>query len=348
MTPQNHQLASPGKWIDGLDPGMRAHKAASRILEIRLRTASDAFEYAQERGEGEPDAIRRARVATRRARSAVDAFRKLLPSMAAKTLRRELKAMRRLAGESRSLGLERDALLAILPNVSRDLRDGVAYAAGVLDAQRRTAIADLQSAAEVDVDEYRTQANACLTALGSIESNRSLAKHAKKPVKAARRALVVLIEGPLGTLDQLHELRLRIKRLRYTDELFRCCMDRDAFGRLYAAAKAVQDRLGELNDIHDLHARVENIAGMDGAPPAMRDVLHVLANSLEMERDEARDRLLAWWNDPVSDEPRALRAALGLDVASESSTLEEPSIERSIDRAIESAVIRSQENGAAP
>ncbi|CAE7863444.1 gppA [Symbiodinium necroappetens] len=339
-------VPAPGKWIRGLAPDMRAHKAASRILDIRLRAAIETFECAQSNGAEEPDAIRRARVATRRARSALDAFRKLLPRKAARKLRRHLKAMRRLAGEPRALGLERDALLELIHDLSPEASAGAAYASGVLDERRPAALSRLRDAESVDLEDYRKQSIACLKALGSIDSDRTLAKHAKKPVGSARSALADHVSAPLDTLDRLHELRLHIKRLRYTDELFRCCTDAEEFDRLYPAMKAVQKRLGELNDTHELHACVESMAEQLDSNHPIRAALLALASELERRRDEERDRLLAWWNDPDADEPAALREALGLDAGVESPTLEPPSIERCIDRAIETAVIRSQQNGA--
>ena len=339
----------PGKWIDGLERAMPVSEAARRVLKIRLAAAVDLFEGVREDPGRDLDALRRARVATRRARASVDAFRVYLPKSASKRLRRTLKLMRYAAGEPRDLWLQRDALDARVGSGPHD--PGLGYAMGRIEARRLEALEALrENRAGFDAGAFREDVERVLAGLKKGKaSSRTLEEHAGETVARVEGALRDAIERAPRTTDDLHQMRLDIKRLRYTYELCRPCIEPARFRAVYSAAKASQDRLGAMNDLHVMILAVQAIASDGEHPRACGTSLVSLVESMAHERDLATDAFIAWWTDPSATEPAALRAGLGLEgtVASDSSTLHADRLGRSLETAIRSAADRVQSNGAA-
>src|SRR6516165_2489416 len=90
-----------GKWISGLTADTPLADAARRVLTVRLELVRDALPPALHEAEQDPEHVHQLRVATRRARAALDIFADCLPPKAYKRVRRELRDLRRAAGEAR-------------------------------------------------------------------------------------------------------------------------------------------------------------------------------------------------------------------------------------------------------
>ncbi|HUC60522.1 MAG TPA: CHAD domain-containing protein [Alphaproteobacteria bacterium] len=94
---------------------------------------------------------------------------------------------------------------------------------------------------------------------------------------------------------QLHELRIRVKKLRYATEFFRDLYTDKSAKRYVAALKAIQEALGDANDAlvaNDLMGELDELAGSDGEV-ALRQ-LQAWA-SAAIKRD--RKRLEHLWDD---------------------------------------------------
>jgi len=95
-----------------------------------------------------------------------------------------------------------------------------------------------------------------------------------------------------GTLsdEEVHALRIRIKTLRYTADFFASLYDRAAADRLLAATRAIQDILGQFNDAvvgQTLLGRIESRAlGRPGAAHVLEQVRHHLVAATACDRDE--------------------------------------------------------------
>lgn len=341
--------ASPGKWIEGLSSEMRVTDAARHILDLRLGSAIGLFEHASETAGEDPDDLRKARVATRRARASIDAFRGYLPNKTSKRLRKQLKAMRSLAGDPRSSWIERDALLDRAASAEDASREALAFVAGRLDSRRLDGLEKLRHAGEaIDLDAYREDAAKCLKRLGKEKTDVTLREHAGGALSHVERAMNDAANSPLDALEALHAFRIDIKRLRYTYEIFRCCIGNDRFERVYPLAKETQDRLGEMNDLHETAERLRSFVDAGDLPAPIDGALASDVRSLEHERDEACRSFLAWWSDPEEDAPSILRTDLRTaeTALKYSSTLPANEIERSIDTALRVANERTQDNGS--
>lgn len=199
-------------------------------LAVRLRT---------------PDSVHRMRVATRRLRSALSTYGRLLARTVTDPLRDEL---RWLGGE---LGTARDA--EVLRDRVADLDAGAATVAELDERERAAAEAVL---VVLDGDRY----HALLRDLRALVAEPPLRGRARRRARrvlpdlvarrdrAVRRAVRRARRGPRGRVDDLlHDARKRARTARYAAEVARPAVGADA--KAYARAmEAVQEVLGAHQD----------------------------------------------------------------------------------------------------
>lgn len=254
-----------------LEAGLSAQQAFVAVAASCLAQA-EANEAAAADGRN-PEGVHQLRVACRRLRSAFSLFRPVLPPDSA-GLAAELKWF---AGE---LGAARDwdvFLAETLAPLRRVLPE-------------EAALADLQSAAERRRAEGYRRARAAIAAprytAAKLELRRWLADrdwHRSMDADAARLLFAPATElagrllqrrakafRRLGrrhaelTLPQLHELRIRGKKLRYATEFF-ATLYPGRKARSYGGALArLQDVLGVLNDSVVAHDLLERAAAAEG------------------------------------------------------------------------------------
>ncbi|MCP2250340.1 CYTH and CHAD domain-containing protein [Lentzea aerocolonigenes] len=202
----------------------------------------------------EPDAIHQMRVATRRMRSALQAFSKVVPREATRELTDELKWLATVLGASRDLEVLRarfeDGLHALPPEVVLgDVAARLTRHFAPLEAK-----AHKDSIAALDSKRYFTLLNAIDALLSAPPLTKQAAGKAKDVLPAlvekARHRLDERVQAALSTQDSdepLHEARKAAKRLRYSAEVAEPALGKHAKA-LRKRAKDVQTLLGEHQD----------------------------------------------------------------------------------------------------
>jgi triphosphatase len=215
---------------------------AAAAVRLALREAADQVS-ANAGGAGagkDPEFLHQLRVGTRRLRAALHVSRGLWRHGDARALRRQLRELSRVTGPARDW----DVLAA---------RRGAALPAG--------ARASHQAA--------RAALRLCLAALPAFRLPRARAGARRALQPFAREALArqdrrirrrVALRG-WGDARQRHALRRRLRRLRYACEFLAGAFPARDAGPIVAALRALQDLLGELNDI-----AVARRLGMRGSP----------------------------------------------------------------------------------
>jgi len=109
----------------------------------------------------------------------------------------------------------------------------------------------------------------------------------------------------------LHQFRIRGKELRYAMELLAGAFPPDFREELYPVVEALQDRLGEINDLATAQARLrERIEQADRAPEAT--CLHRLFDDQQAQLEQAHAAFLGWWTPRLAATLRAgFKNALG-------------------------------------
>jgi triphosphatase len=255
-----------------LDKDMRAGFAfqviaRNCILHLRANEASV-------RAAAGADSIHQLRVAVRRLRSALVAFDDLMPADERQRVSKSVRWIAQQCGRAREL----DVFWTDVVHPLRERLPGeraVAQFARLIDRLRDEAYTAVS--ATLDDKQYT---DTLLSLEAWIEGDRwkegsgsgvdiPVRDFARAVLKRLHRKVVKDVKA-IGRLNEpeLHALRIRAKKLRYSAEFFRSLF-RDKTAKAYVAALAeVQDRLGTLNDGAVARQIVASIEGAeDGIDP---------------------------------------------------------------------------------
>jgi len=294
------------RWVSGITSEMTARQAADVALRERFRGLERLIRGVEQIRARRPDAVRRVRAGTRRTSAALDAWAPLIDATRSKKVRRVLKRLRRAAAETRAAEVAIDHFASLLAEAQSEERLAVAAVLGEAVHQERTSrdrfIDELTS---FPLDKLARKKGKLLETLETQEGDAP-----DEPVVGfARRALDEATEtvGEVQpqTVEELHEVRVRLKRVRYTLEIFRSLAPSQRFDPAYAGVRDWQARLGALNDLADHVRRVEtlraaledNRSRLDAGGPELIAAFERLRASLVRERDHAAAELLEAWHD---------------------------------------------------
>lgn len=276
--------------------------------------------------------VHQLRVATRRSAAAIRFFRVALKKKRATRCRTVLRDIRRAAGEARTLDVHRQILLGMADGTADPFgleplndaeRSAIADAALWLEAARANAEHTLRRTEDNFADDelrYRfghllMSARPPKRAKGRKETAppiHTLADLARHSLPGILEPLRDAVDASTLTMEQLHGLRIVCKRARYAAEIcwpmfvdpadFEEAASNDhpaweGFERgPYASLVAIQDRLGKLNDGHEIGLRLSTIGNDLGEhSPSTKNTLLGLASRLEQCLAAERDAFLGWW-----------------------------------------------------
>jgi CHAD domain-containing protein len=184
----------------------------------------------------DPEFLHQLRVGQRRLRSALRAFRGAVAKEKTTRLRRSLRRV------STKLGAARDWDVLVQRLAAARETGLLARAQGERDKARQSARRTIRSRI---FGRLAREARAVATS----EASQSLRQFAAAALDRAHRKL--LAREPIDWKDaaQRHSLRIRVKRLRYSCEFFAPAFPARSTAAYVDALKALQEILGELNDI---------------------------------------------------------------------------------------------------
>jgi len=245
------------------------------------------------------------RVASRRARAALQLFRDILGRRRCEPIRRELKWVADVLGGVRDLDV-------FIPNLDTRYEaalvnpEGRAWITGAFREQRKKALAELVEALQSRRFALLLQRMERLAesppprmprgngALPSHSAGAALVEGAvKRVLKLARKM------GDAPDEEGLHRLRILFKRLRYTAEFFKSTLDRDPKKEL-ALLVDVQDCLGEHQDavvaMERLSALALNPPGGESLPPGLLLEIGALIQAERAVAQQRRDAFDGLWS----------------------------------------------------
>lgn len=277
------------KWLSDLTATTPLRKAARRVLKARLDGVRAYLPLAVEQAERDAEHVHQLRVATRRARAALDIFACCLPRKSYKTASKRLRRIRRAAGTARDWDVFLADLAAWKPGGPRQ-RPGLDHLLGYAQAQRERAEAELEDLAPVSRDFHRSIGD-------TISSVRKPRRSGLKKLRDLAQPLIGELLGELNArlaqnengYNRLHELRILGKRLRYAMEVFVSCYAPAFREQLYPAVETMQEILGQLNDHRVAAEQLEALASQPRA--ALSAVWKRLQPGFEARLEFHRERL---------------------------------------------------------
>jgi len=272
-----------------IGPGLHVCEAARRLMFRQFRIVTMNVEGAL-RGE-DPEHLHDIRVAIRRLRALLRAFRKPLTGTSAEELDLELKELNNALGTPRDLDVWVEFLRStkVQRNVARNRR-------------WKTFIAHQQALRRLQLPTVRRHLGgprfrALRFKLGRflrtelprrIEQSPpglvpAIARSAMR--KALRRALKLSAMRKSESPEDLHRLRIALRRVRYFGQFFATLLG-PPFPELTERTQAVEQVLGRIHDLDVSIARVQR----EGPPPP-----RLLAKHLRQRRDKAVVKLARLW-----------------------------------------------------
>jgi len=256
---------SEGKWFSDLGAETPLAKAARCVLTTRLGIAGKKLDSVAKASEAkaaneDPEDIHQLRVSSRRATAGLDLFADCFPSKILTKAKKKLKKLRRAAGAAR----DGDVFLHSLRmrTVPRLMRNTLDLVIGYALAQHESARAQLQSAAQKYSEGFAEFRNYVIEAIGRHENQVKLQTLSSLPVTALFplvRALDEAAGRDLTDADNLHQVRIAGKRLRYAMEILAGCFLPAFREQLYPAVETMQEILGRANDCRFAISRLEEL-----------------------------------------------------------------------------------------
>jgi CHAD domain-containing protein len=258
----------------------RSDEEAARRLALKGLNAARAAE--RRLGDRfDPGALHDFRVAIRRLRSVLRAYRPQLDSAVSNKDRKRLRAIQRATGGGREAEVALEWLTKQQGDLAPEHLAGVNWLSATLLERRRSCAKALESRVR---DEFRSVAAKLEERLAVMRSERNLLSE-NSHVSFARtlanlteaHATDLLLElGQIARMDdaeRLHRARIVGKRLRYLLEPIRAYLT-EAQG-VVKRSKGLQDVLGDLNDVHVL----------------MREIDHAFEGSMTQKAGRVRESL---------------------------------------------------------
>ena len=281
-----------GKWVEVEDIQQPAAAVAAEILQARVEVVTQRLPLAAHEYDQDVEHVHQLRVGCRRSGAALQSFRELLKGKA-KRLRKTLRDIRRAAGPAR----DTDVLLMRLEAES-DNRKGQQYILNRLREQRaESQLALLEVASEENlsklvkhlgssVDHLLEMADDPQTVSFDVYAHKAMHSVAKEMFRLAR------MQDP--TINELHEMRIAGKRLRYSIELFHDAFPVALRKEVYPLIEKIQSKLGKLNDQATAQVMFQRwLADMPPDEHAAQLARRVVEDYEATE--QIRDEFLKWW-----------------------------------------------------
>ena len=291
-----------GKWIEDLEAAMPVPDAARHVLTVRLDVVRHALPLSLHHADEDPEYVHQLRVATRRAAAALRIFATCLPDKAARSARKTLCTIRRAAGEARDWDVFHGFLANWAPRQSPARRPGVDFLLGYAKAQRDAAQQHLLEAAGDYPPEFDRFVAETVAAV-ERPADRSL----RRLVDLARTLLAQLLNDldvaaarDLDAYENLHQVRIAGKGLRYAMEVVAPCFPERFRTQVYPAVEEMQEILGRANDSHVAAGRIEALraslrAGWPVEWKRVKPGVEALVRQHRQQLPRERKRFAAWW-----------------------------------------------------
>lgn len=290
-------------------PDIRIRQAAEDLLLPALRVYIRRWEEirkATRQGSniGEKE-VHQLRVSSRRAAAALLLFRAASDSREWKRLRGVLRHGRKESGRVRDCDVHSRLLSELLPRAQQERAAAIRHVLGCISKDRDEACERLgEMAYDVRKKKWGKRYRAFLRGLAprfaateTAMKNR-FSSLAHSSLNDAAAEFHRCAQQDLGSIENVHNLRLAIKRLRYTRDLLTERLKEREEDLEGSSLQDAQVRLGEVNDIEVLIARLRSSEGDAAAEPSAASLvreLGALTDGYTAVLQLRQRRTAEWW-----------------------------------------------------
>ena len=298
-----------------LDPEMPSGEAIRKILAALLDTMKKNEDGMLK--DIDTEFLHDFRVAVRRSRSALTLTKNIYTEEEREHWKGALRTLGQKTNRLRNLDiylLGKDKYIAMVPPSQRP---GLEALFSLIAREREKALGDFT--AFVESDEYRCILYAWELFLDSPGSSGTGEKAGKPVIKLARKRIKKRYKSAVAVGSEItasspdadfHTLRIECKKLRYYLEFFESLFPGDEAKRAIKQLKALQDNLGDFND---LHVQQESIKGflslVDAGAESEKEIVASaggLISCLYARQEERRAEFASRFEEFAGEETKAL------------------------------------------
>lgn len=291
----------------GLPAAFGGRRSAGAALLTYLATHVDRLVDEERRvRDDEPDAVHQMRVAARRLRSALRAYRPLLDRDVTDPIADALRELGRALAPARDAEVLRERISAGLDELPPELVLGPARAAVVRHFARVEADARAAALAELDGARHaalRAELDALLarpplTPRARRKARSELPRLARRTARRLEKAVAAAVDvtgEPADRDTALHTARKRARRLRYATEVARPVAGKPA-KRFAREMKGIQRALGEHQDAVVARGALRELGAQSHDPGENGFSFGVLLGRDAARAERIRDDLPALWS----------------------------------------------------
>ena len=234
--------------------------------------------------------------------AAIDAFQDLLPAHRTAWFRKQLRRLRRAAGDARDLDVLTDRLRMQPAAGSRppDRREPGLRArdrlVAMLSRQRvesRHPIREIH--ARLVAADWPGRVERLLDGIACGRGRRSFGAYARRRLKPLIERFFAEADRRLRDDDEIHQVRIEGKKLRYALEIFAGVYPPRARARCQESLERLQEMLGEFTDHASAADRLDRWSSRGGSH-ADRSTLAQLRRQEADLAKKARKNFSKWWN----------------------------------------------------
>jgi CHAD domain-containing protein len=290
-------MARKNKWIDSSAPGEPVDEVARRALSARL----DSVWYLLSRAavdDPQPEHVHQLRVATRRATAALRIFDALLPPRRARKMQKQLKRIRRAAGDARNLDVLSARLQKDYPDWDTSHSAKLQEFLVKLRKQAQPPIEKLHKHLS-DRDRFERRSEALIDRVRIRSEDEPAEAHTF--LAAARHDLGSLVDqfftaaaADLTQAAALHAMRIAGKRVRYGMEIFGGAFGPALRQEIYPLVVEIQEKLGAIND-HVTAAQLYSGWLGQSDDPELAEILRPQIEDEHAATERQSREFLQWW-----------------------------------------------------
>lgn len=297
--------ALPEKWIEAA-AGDRPSDVALLTLQNRLGAVLQCLPPAAKKHKQDVEHVHQLRIWTRRATAALSLYEEQMPRRRFSWMRKQLKRVRRAANAARDC----DVLLARLKN--KHAQRGTKRWLEVIRAERADAQQAIVAAYErlKHDDRFTQRIDKLLKRVRALGEEQAAGESvgfgdwARERLRRLVERFFATVPADKADASAFHNFRIRGKELRYALELLAGMFPDEARTKLYPTIEAMQDRLGEINDLATAMAWLQRKIESASDPKEAALWRRLLASE-QAEFDQVRPAFWDWCT------PQRLQELLG-------------------------------------